>query len=537
MRAENNVIRIMWSVPNGALCDAFLVNYTVLSLTHPKSYSIATVDESTLIKFFTNHTLDLRVFCMLAGSLSKTWWAHRIAYLKSPLSVNGLHVIWSETDEFCIARVSIEWTWPTVKNFDLFKIVVSYGIGKQECLRENLSEVGPVILDKLKPAQKYRIVVRNESIELGLKSKTAELETITPPLISSTLFPGPISSTAININFAGTDLEQGRFDHYELVLIANNSRNITKRIEKQQEKSMTFTELIPGKTYHFALFTAYKGMRSRAVTKSVTTYPLKVNALYPVVGYEYVVLYWNVENYADCRFRLSYNADKVGTVSVNLKGVNRHRFDGLLPNIYYTFTITVIMGVGKATAESESEMITVYVPRLCGLLFPFSMFYVFSSLNGALDNIAVIVSDDISLNDDDYELRSWFEVKDDETWGSYRASSSLWQPFTENSNSANFTIGTDDCRRQSFDEPYCNGILRANVAYKVKLRAYMNTNVAMESDWIQIVGTEVEKPDFGKRKRRFPCHMYLNGCPRKSAAITYKLPTVLCATIVLRLLN
>uniref|UniRef100_A0A0K0DIN2 Fibronectin type-III domain-containing protein n=1 Tax=Angiostrongylus cantonensis TaxID=6313 RepID=A0A0K0DIN2_ANGCA len=230
MRAENHVIRVMWSVPNGALCDAFLVNYTVLSITHPKSYSIATLDEFTLIKFFANHTLDLRVFCMLAGSLSKTWWAHRIACLKSPLSVNGLHVISSETDEFYTAQVSIEWNWPTANNFDLFKIVVSYGIGELQ-----VREVGPVILDKLKPAQQYRIVVRNESIELGLKSKAAELETITPPFISSTLFPGPISSTAININFDGTDLEQGRFDHYELVVIANNSGNITKRIEKQQE--------------------------------------------------------------------------------------------------------------------------------------------------------------------------------------------------------------------------------------------------------------------------------------------------------------
>uniref|UniRef100_A0A0K0D4P8 Eph LBD domain-containing protein n=1 Tax=Angiostrongylus cantonensis TaxID=6313 RepID=A0A0K0D4P8_ANGCA len=135
-------------------------------------------------------------------------------------------------------------------------------------------------------------------------------------------------------------------------------------------------------------------------------------------------------------------------------------------------------------------------------------------------------------------LRSWFEVKDDETWGSYRASPSVWQPFTGSSNSASFTIGTDDCRRQSFDEPYCNGILRANVAYEVKLRAYMNTNVAIESDWIQIDGTEVEKSDFGKRsERRFPCHMYLNGCPRKSAAITYQFPTVLCATLVLTLVN
>ena len=49
---------------------------------------------------------------------------------------------------------------------------------------------------------------------------------------------------------------------------------------------------------------------------------------------------------------------------------------------------------------------------------------VFTILNGAADNFAVIVSDNSDLNDDNYELRSWFEVKDEEEWGSYRQSSS-----------------------------------------------------------------------------------------------------------------
>lgn len=37
---------------------------------------------------------------------------------------------------------------------------------------------------------------------------------------------------------------------------------------------------------------------------------------------------------------------------------------------------------------------------------------------------------------------------------------------------------------------YCNGILRANVPYKVKLRAYLDTKVAMESEWIAVDGSE-----------------------------------------------
>ena len=54
------------------------------------------------------------------------------------------------------------------------------------------------------------------------------------PLISSTVYPGQISSTAINVNFGESDPEQGRFDHYILTFSGNN-KNITKKLEINDE--------------------------------------------------------------------------------------------------------------------------------------------------------------------------------------------------------------------------------------------------------------------------------------------------------------
>ncbi|KAK6045088.1 hypothetical protein COOONC_17407, partial [Cooperia oncophora] len=82
------------------------------------------------------------------------------------------------------------------------------------------------------------------------------------------------------------------------------------------------------------------------------------------------------------------------------------------------------------------------------------------------------------------------------------ASPSIWNPFKKSSKEATFTIGSDDCVRRSLDEPYCNGILRANVPYKVKLRAYMDTNVAMESEWISIDGQVDDDEEEGKNGNR-----------------------------------
>lgn len=210
------------------------------------------------------------------------------------------------------------------------------------------------------------------------------------------------------------------------------------------------------------------------------------------------------------------------------------------------------MGLGQAAAESESEMITVAIPK--GRLSPSihrqgsrelvvgfdNDLSVFSLLNGSPDNFAVIVSDDTSLNDDNYELKSWFEVKDEDIWGAYRASPSTWNPFdSERVRRAAFTVGTDDCVKRNLDEPYCNGILRAGTDYRVKIRMYTDTKVAMETDWGKIEGAKNSDDDEEEEEeedddRRFPCHMYLNGCRRKASNDRFSIiPFILSALLAI----
>lgn len=62
----------------------------------------------------------------------------------------------------------------------------------------------------------------------------------------------------------------------------------------------------------------------------------------------------------------------------------------------------------------------------------------------------------------------------------------------------------------------------------VRIRAYMDTDVAVETDWVNANGEGKEEEEEDKNgklhpfyrhlrflERRLPCHMYLNGCPRK----------------------
>lgn len=72
-----------------------------------------------------------------------------------------------------------------------------------------------------------------------------------------------------------------------------------------------------------------------------------------------------------------------------------------------------------------------------------------------VDNFAVIVTEDIKLGGDDYELKSYYEVRDEAKWPAYRTSHSTYNPFTKrgSSRTAIFLIGDEDCDRRKLSEP------------------------------------------------------------------------------------
>lgn len=102
-----------------------------------------------------------------------------------------------------------------------------------------------MVIGKLEAAKLYTFAVRNVSKELGIASAPIGIRQITrkenyfitnlinnfsAPVITSTLYPGQISSYAININFGDSEREHP-FDNYELTFVGN-AKNITKKLSK-----------------------------------------------------------------------------------------------------------------------------------------------------------------------------------------------------------------------------------------------------------------------------------------------------------------
>ncbi|VDM48868.1 unnamed protein product [Toxocara canis] len=266
-------------------------------------------------------------------------------------------------------------------------------------------------------------------------------------------------------------------------------------------------------------------------------------------------IYFNLYCWVNLKIAYSYTGIlKNGQQSSStIETINRKkfRFAQLASDAYYTFTLTVIMGVGNQQVESEAEAVTVGISGL--RLFSSFLFVIdavvawkeilgrsppvlvrrgpreltiafendqntFMDTNGVIDNYAVIVGEDIQLDDDEYELRSWFDVRWHRRWPPYRASPSDYNPFRDTKiRSAKFVIGEDDCElHEQLHKQYCNGILRPNANYFAKVRAYTLSNIAVESGWISISDVESPGEENANEAKRLPCHFYLNGCPRKS---------------------
>ncbi|VDN60807.1 unnamed protein product [Dracunculus medinensis] len=260
--------------------------------------------------------------------------------------------------------------------------------------------------------------------------------------------------------------------------------------------------------HQFDVYCLFNGLISNWKAHRVVDFrkPLKIDKLHAVVGKNSLALYWQYD--ADNYLRLSYLAiyPEARIIStVELRGKNRYKFNNMQHGTYI-FMIIVLKYVDDIELQSDIESITVSV----GSTKRFTsvekyngerIFVTFESssdnsvsVNGFIDNYAIIVTEQIQ--DVDYKLDSWFDVQKKDIWTPYRATSSTYNPFRQKEiYTATFIIGDDNCFTK-FDKTemkpenmYCNGKLRRNRQYFVKLRTYSLLKIAVESDWVSVNNT------------------------------------------------
>ena len=499
---EGHKLRIEWDKPTDPNwgdydCDTYRVNYTALTLRTPKSFfrSVPGNRQYVLVKLLRGHVLRLEVTCMVNDTLRSGEPGVGFADLREPDQPQNFRVVKSETDAFFNSSILLNYTWPPLHDYSKFPLIVSYYPAKAQKLRKDIHVQWPqaVNISSLKPSTSYTFLIRNVS-SFGFESRPVRLQQVTRPIITSTVELVDKTTTALQLKITPTTNEEAKFSQYIVVFAVSPTVNTTKtRIPSElKEKRYEYNGLTPGQTYTVYLFTVYLSIRSRPIIAHFTTYPLAVKRTMPIVTRDLVKLYWEPEE-NNGRIRIQYKLSYSGSDGSELAPIlladqANYTFANLVPEVWFTFTIVVVMG----ETESTSETVTVVtgfndakVPLLrrvsaerleIGIRPDF-----FTESNGEVVRYAVIVAEDFAMDRLPEKYRSHWEVQDQAVWAPYQATQDDWQPFSRQRDQERaFVIGSERC---DGSRGYCNGPLKPDTTYYVKLRACTKEAVCMDTDY------------------------------------------------------
>ncbi|CDW53301.1 Tyrosine protein phosphatase 10D [Trichuris trichiura] len=364
----------------------------------------------------------------------------------------------------------------------------------------DVSSLNSIAINGLNPSATYVAAIANISA-LGLASLPTIIEQNTPPLISSVLEAERITKKSLLITFTPTDADGAIFDKYDLELLISEKANASVSKKRgSKSRSILFKGLEPGRRYLCRLYTVYQGIRSEPVTQIFTTYPDKIQRLRIVSRSTSVKLFW--QRYGDdmpyIRYRITCFDPTEGRAPLVLETAKDNLLiEKLEPSSWYTFSATVIAD----DLESDTDAITVMTigrdvarsvqfrkadQTIAAVSFGRNFF---PDSNGVVDQYYIIVTEDEQLDKFYAYHMGWKSVQKYAKWPPYLAYSVKKNPFSNPKvQSAEYLIGAEDCYNEL---RYCNGPLKAESQYFVKVQGCTVAMICMETGYIPLTSEDV----------------------------------------------
>ncbi|KRZ85799.1 Tyrosine-protein phosphatase 10D [Trichinella sp. T8] len=139
--------------------------------------------------------------------------------------------------------------------------------------------------------------------------------------------------------------------------------------------------------------------------------------------------------------------------------------------------------------------------------------YFFSDSNGVINNYNIIVTEDsevsteqyllvfllfIRLDKFEYHLYNWEMVKEFDISPPYITTPPDYQPFANpKTKDTSYVIGLDTCDGK---HKFCNGPLKPDATYFVKLRACTVANICMESDYVKVSSKRIFQSSYAENR-------------------------------------
>ncbi|KRY66934.1 Tyrosine-protein phosphatase 10D [Trichinella pseudospiralis] len=499
---ENEYLRISWNVECMQHCSFCYLNCTELTDLPNNCSGLKRKENFALLKIMPNQMFQFTLICFNQHLNAWKVVYEKILNFEYPQMIENFRTVDASTADNHESKVTL--SWKSIKDAESLyyvPILTYYEKQKSPSSSENIKvyDTNSVSLSMMKPATEYVFSLTNTSKLLGWKSDPVYLNLTTPPVISSMLEVGKITTTSLKLKFTPTDVDGARFEKYEFVFNVNDKVNITLTKDPNDEsRSFLFKNLKPGRKYKCYLFTVYNSVRSSPVVKVFITYPEKVENFHVIARSKSVKLFWTAHDptLPYIYYRISYSGTD-GLKSSESFDTSQCQFlaSHLQPSTWYTFSVTTIAD----DLESESASVTVLtgptgmhlqafplqVHRIENTMAEVSFSkYFFSDSNGVVNNYNIIVTEDSELDKFEYHLYNWEMVKEFDTSPPYSTTPPDYQPFVNpKTKDASYVIGLDTCDGK---HKFCNGPLKPDATYFVKLRACTVANICMESDYVKV---------------------------------------------------
>ncbi|KRX97075.1 Tyrosine-protein phosphatase 10D [Trichinella pseudospiralis] len=408
---ENEYLRISWNVECMQHCSFCYLNCTELTDLPNNCSGLKRKENFALLKIMPNQMFQFTLICFNQHLNAWKVVYEKILNFEYPQMIENFRTVDASTADNHESKVTL--SWKSIKDAESLyyvPILTYYEKQKSPSSSENIKvyDTNSVSLSMMKPATEYVFSLTNTSKLLGWKSDPVYLNLTTPPVISSMLEVGKITTTSLKLKFTPTDVDGARFEKYEFVFNVNDK---------------------PGRKYKCYLFTVYSGTDGLKSSESFDT--------------------------SQCQFLASH----------------------LQPSTWYTFSVTTI-------ADDLEKAFPLQVHRIENTMAEVSFSkYFFSDSNGVVNNYNIIVTEDSELDKFEYHLYNWEMVKEFDTSPPYSTTPPDYQPFVNpKTKDASYVIGLDTCDGK---HKFCNGPLKPDATYFVKLRACTVANICMESDYVK----------------------------------------------------
>ncbi|KRX97073.1 Tyrosine-protein phosphatase 10D [Trichinella pseudospiralis] len=481
---ENEYLRISWNVECMQHCSFCYLNCTELTDLPNNCSGLKRKENFALLKIMPNQMFQFTLICFNQHLNAWKVVYEKILNFEYPQMIENFRTVDASTADNHESKVTL--SWKSIKDAESLyyvPILTYYEKQKSPSSSENIKvyDTNSVSLSMMKPATEYVFSLTNTSKLLGWKSDPVYLNLTTPPVISSMLEVGKITTTSLKLKFTPTDVDGARFEKYEFVFNVNDK---------------------PGRKYKCYLFTVYNSVRSSPVVKrdpkvsNCFGQPMILHCLTFITEFR-MLIFMRYSGTDGLKSSESFDTSQCQFLASHLQ-----------PSTWYTFSVTTIAD----DLESESASVTVLTGptgmhlRHYPKAFPLQVHrientmaevsfskYFFSDSNGVVNNYNIIVTEDsevgtgqyllVLLDKFEYHLYNWEMVKEFDTSPPYSTTPPDYQPFVNpKTKDASYVIGLDTCDGK---HKFCNGPLKPDATYFVKLRACTVANICMESDYVK----------------------------------------------------